>query len=82
MNFNSRGNYAMDLLSELNFCGACGEELIKRCPQCERLLQGDIAKFCVTCGAQISDRPTEEEWEELGERYPPSLKEPDDDLPF
>ncbi len=74
--------YGQDTFEETNFCGACGTELLKQCPSCERPLRDAGSKYCVTCGAQINDRPTEDDLAVLRKLHPPLAQPDDDELPF
>jgi DNA-binding XRE family transcriptional regulator len=76
--------YPANMFSEINFCGRCGEELVKECPSCKRPLRRAGTKYCVTCGTQVVNRPTAAEWKLIEQRVPGGTPEPapDDDLPF
>ena len=81
--FKSSESYPGSKFDEINFCARCGEELVKECPSCKRRIRTKGARFCVTCGAQVSNRPTQAEWEEVAKMLPPEPpNDDDDDLPF
>ena len=69
-----------ELFAETNYCSRCGEELVKQCPSCKKPLRERGARYCTTCGTQLTDRPTEDEWDRI--RREVTIAEPDDDLPF
>lgn len=80
ISWRSGGSHDVQDFAEINFCGACGTELVKQCPSCERPLRDAGAEYCVTCGAQLNDRPTAEEWTQIeNELGPPPSS---DGLPF
>lgn len=75
--WTSGKNYPTDRYNEINFCTRCGTDLAKECPGCGRRLENEGTRYCITCGTQITDRPTDEEWDEIGR-----LVDPNHDIPF
>ncbi|MGD8813792.1 MAG: helix-turn-helix domain-containing protein [Anaerolineales bacterium] len=59
--------HGIDQFEEINFCEVCGIDLIKGCPSCGRKLEKKGARFCITCGTNLHNRPTPEEWTEIRE---------------
>jgi len=49
----------------INFCGSCGAELLKECPNCRRRFTDKYANYCITCGQTVWRVLTEEERELL-----------------
>ena len=65
--WDSSERYLASQYDEFNFCGECGEDLVKECPSCRRRMDTDRLRFCVTCGSRICERPTDAEWVRLKE---------------
>jgi len=63
---------------EINYCSHCGTDLVKECSSCGRKFEERNTRFCVTCGNQITNRPTDKEWEEI--RTLLKQREPADDM--
>lgn len=78
VSWSSGNRYASWQFNEINYCAHCGTDLVKECPSCGRQFEEPNTRFCVTCGIQITDRPTEEEWEKIRA----ILNEGEDDIPF
>jgi len=67
--WKSGSSYPVEQFDEVNFCTRCGKELVKECPSCKRRLDRAGIMFCITCGTQISPRPTAEDMKEISRRY-------------
>lgn len=78
--WKSANHYSRDSYNDVNFCHQCGTELVKECPSCDRLLE-HRARYCIRCGAQVTDRPTEQDWKRIRQTLE-SRKDEDDDIPF
>jgi len=65
-------SYPVEQFGEINFCPHCGSDLIKDCSQCHRRFPQKESNYCIRCGAEICDRPTDEEWKELNQRLRPT----------
>lgn len=76
--WRSSARYPMARFSEVNFCSRCGTELVKDCPGCSRPIEDSDARFCISCGTRITNRPTDEEWAAIRGSFAPE----DDDIPF
>lgn len=77
--WKSGKSYETELFEETNFCPSCGTELAKECPSCSRKLERN-AKYCIACGKEITNHPTEDEWKRIKSLHTPT--EFDDDIPF
>lgn len=75
----SNTQYSSQDYETINFCGSCGTDLVKECSSCKRRISNGLSRFCVSCGNEISNRPTTEEWKKIEESHP---KAKDDDVPF
>lgn len=74
--------YPMERYDEVNFCARCGTDLAKDCPSCRRVLSDVGTRYCISCGAAISNRPTADEWKRIEALLPKEQKPDDDDIPF
>src|SRR5262245_20877350 len=50
---------------EVNFCHECGTQLVKDCPDCGKRLEQRYTKYCIKCGREICNRPTQQDWAEI-----------------
>jgi putative transcriptional regulator len=75
--WRSAQRYPGSRYSAVNFCSRCGTELVKDCPGCSLSLEDAGSRYCISCGTQITNRPTKEEWERIR-----ALLTEEDDIPF
>ncbi len=70
--------------SDVNFCRACGGDLVKECTSCNRRITEKNTRFCTRCGKKLSSRPTKAEWLRLEEQVKAAAAKPkeEDDIPF
>jgi transcriptional regulator with XRE-family HTH domain len=64
--------YPSEDFENINFCGACGKELVKECPECRLRFVEEASEYCTRCGHKINNQPTQEQLNQLV----------DDDIPF
>jgi transcriptional regulator with XRE-family HTH domain len=75
--------YPSDSFDEINYCTRCGTSLAKECPSCGRRLEEGGTSFCITCGKEITDRPTREEWQQIHGRLDKQAEASrDEEVPF
>jgi len=85
INWLSGRTYPSEAFDEVNYCTRCGTRLVKECPSCGRRLEDGGTNYCISCGKEINDRPTPNEWKrihnELNEKEKASIDE-DEEVPF
>lgn len=77
----SNSNYSSLEYDAINFCGTCGIELVKECSNCGRRIGSGLPSYCVSCGNEISDRPTRQEWKKIEESHAIPDVPKGDDIP-
>ena len=84
--WSSFRRYSINEFSEINYCGYCGEEILKQCPQCNKLIESANQQYCVKCQASLNERPTEDDWvkirRSLGTEEAKIEPAPGEDIPF
>jgi|SRR5215469_3379926 len=75
-------SYRSENWSDVNFCRACGGDLVKECSSCEFRLADKGGRFCTRCGKRLTERPTKEEWAKITAQLKPVAEDFDDDIPF
>jgi transcriptional regulator with XRE-family HTH domain len=69
--WSSLTSYDTDQFDSVNFCVECGSALVKECPSCQRRIEDNRHRFCLSCGARICERPNDEDLAKLrGENIP------------
>lgn len=74
--WNSWEGFPVNQYSEINYCGRCGTELVKECPNCQKRLGRKWAPYCVRCGERVSDRPNDKDWEQIRAALQEKASEP------
>lgn len=80
--WKSNTQHSSEDYDTINYCGSCGTDLVKECSNCKRRISSGFPKFCVSCGNEISNRPTPEEWKKIEESHPKPTGSNGDDIPF
>ncbi|MFW5840422.1 MAG: helix-turn-helix domain-containing protein [Planctomycetota bacterium] len=78
--WTSQTEYQEAFFQQINFCGFCGEKLVKQCPSCDWRVSSAMESFCTRCGESLHKRPTDAEWQEIGKLY--SQDQGDNEIPF
>jgi len=79
--------YSCESWADTNFCKSCGNDLVKECANCEKVLDERNLRFCIRCGKRITSRPTKDEWKTIEAQLKPTPpveaeEEADDGIPF
>lgn len=75
-------DYPIERYEEVNFCSRCGADLIKECPNCGTLVEDRGSEYCISCGSQLHDRPTSEEWDSIRSEHDSKAVASGDEIPF
>ena len=67
---------------DVNYCPYCGDDLVKACSECGRLIGSAYDRYCVRCRTPLNSRPTTEEWEKIRNRHQPVAETQGEDIPF
>ncbi|MGD2252764.1 MAG: helix-turn-helix domain-containing protein [Anaerolineales bacterium] len=80
--WRSGSTYSIDRYQEVNFCPRCGTDLVKECKSCGKLLELEASRYCISCGKELTNRPTKEEWKKITELNTRSAPSSEDEIPF
>ena len=56
--FDSKKIYSEKVWLQTNYCGSCGEKLVKACPRCGRRVGTRCEFYCRQCRKRLGDHPT------------------------